>query len=86
MVSEVSYHSKRYVSLRLFLSLLKYVLRVELGFNHLRDAERIPVLENKYPLVFVVKQITVGSSSAQKLIFGWGTMLKVDLSKYYYEF
>lgn len=55
MVSEVSHHSKGYMGLRPFLSLLKYVLRVELGFNQVRDPERIPVLENKYPLVFVVK-------------------------------
>ena len=47
MVSEVSYHSKGYVSLRLFLSFLKSVLRVELGFNHMRDPERIPGLSHQ---------------------------------------
>lgn len=37
MVSEVSYHSKKCVSLRLFLSLPKYVLSVELGFNQVKE-------------------------------------------------
>lgn len=37
MVSEVSYHSKECASLRLFLSLPKCVLCVELGFNQVRE-------------------------------------------------
>lgn len=38
----------------------------------------------KHRLVFVVEEITVASSGVQKLIFGRGTTLKVDLSKYFY--
>lgn len=38
----------------------------------------------KHCLVFVVEEITVASSGVQKLIFGRGTTLKVDLSKYFY--
>lgn len=37
MVSEVSYHSKEYVSLKFFFSLAKYVLSVRLGFNQAKE-------------------------------------------------
>lgn len=47
MVSEVSYHSKECMSLRFFLSLPKYVLGADLGFNQVREPGRIPVLENE---------------------------------------
>ena len=47
MVSEVSYHAKECMTLRLFLSLPKYVLSVELGVNQAREPGRISVLVNE---------------------------------------
>lgn len=43
------------VSLRLCLSLPKYVPGVELGFNHVRTLREFQCLKMKYALVFVVK-------------------------------
>lgn len=47
MVSEVSYHAEECMTLRLFLSLPKYVFSVGLGVNQVRDPGRIPVLVNE---------------------------------------
>lgn len=59
------------------------MLSVRLGFQ---PSKRNLCLKVKHTLVFLVKDITVGFSGAQKLDFGRGTVLKVTLSEYCREF
>ena len=59
---------------------------MELGFNQVREPGKIPTLKSEAPFGFCEDIDHCGISNTQKLVFGKGTVVKVDLSKYHHMY